>query len=77
MKSAESNDILLNLIEGENIDYRSVDSVLEIDNAVQTLTKESKKERERERERERETDRQTDGQSRAVASRYPRCTQKP
>ena len=34
IKSAEINDILLNLIEGENIDYRSVDSVLEIDNAV-------------------------------------------
>ena len=31
------NDIVLNLIEGENIDYRSVDSVLEIDNAVQVF----------------------------------------
>ena len=33
--SAEINDILLNLIEGKNMDYRSVDSVLEVDNAVQ------------------------------------------
>ena len=33
--SAEINDILLNLIEGENIDYRSVDSGLEVGNAVQ------------------------------------------
>ena len=36
-KSAEINDILLNVIEGENMDYRSVDSVLEVDNAVQNL----------------------------------------
>ena len=33
--SAEINDILLNLIERENMDYRSVDSVLEVDLAVQ------------------------------------------
>ena len=33
--SAEINDILLNVIEGENMDYRSVDSVLEVNNAVQ------------------------------------------
>ena len=33
--SAEISAILLNLIEGENMDYRSVDSVLEVDNAVQ------------------------------------------
>ena len=32
---AEINDIILNFIEGENMDYRSVDSVLEVDNAVQ------------------------------------------
>ena len=34
IKSSEINDILLNLIEGENIDYLSVDTVLDIDNAV-------------------------------------------
>ena len=33
--SAEINDILFNFIEGENMDYRSVDSVLKVDNAVQ------------------------------------------
>ena len=27
--------IILNSIEGENMDYRSVDSVLEVDNAAQ------------------------------------------
>ena len=33
--SAEINDILLNFIEGENMVCRSVDSVLEVDNAMQ------------------------------------------
>ena len=33
--SAEINDIILNPIEGENMGYWSVDSVLEVDNAVQ------------------------------------------
>ena len=33
--SAEINDILLNVTEGENMDYRSADLVLEVDNAVQ------------------------------------------
>ena len=35
IKSAEINDMLLNLIEGKNMDSRSIDSVLEVDNAVQ------------------------------------------
>ena len=33
--SAEINGILLNLIEGEKMDYNSVDSVLDVDNALQ------------------------------------------
>ena len=32
--SVEINDFILNSIEGENMDYRSVDSVLEVDNTV-------------------------------------------
>ena len=35
MTFAEINDILLHSIEGENMDYRSVDSILEVDNVVQ------------------------------------------